>query len=234
MGIGAGIAEEFAAQGATVFLLDRQEELCEQRAAAIREAGGNARAFRADVTKPREVAAAVEEILARHGRLDVVVNNAGIYPRRLFADMTESEWDEVHDVNLKSLFHVTKLVLPPMIARRSGKIINISSVTFFKGMAKLTHYVAAKGGMIGFTRALAREVGEHNIHVNCITPGAIRTEGEAVHADPAAIAEIQSRQCLNRRLLPADIAGPCVFLASSLSDGMTGQTLNVDGGLILY
>lgn len=234
MGIGAGIAEAFAAQGSVVYLLDRDGEQCEQRAASIRSAGGRARAFQADVTKSAEVAEVVNAALADHGRLDVVVNNAGIYPRRLFADMTEAEWDEVQEVNLKSLFHITKLVLPPMIARKSGKIINISSVTFFKGMAKLTHYVAAKGGMIGFTRALAREVGEHNIHVNCVTPGAIKTEGEVIHADPKAIAEIQARQCLDRRLLPADIAGPCLFLASSLSDGMTGQTINVDGGLVLY
>jgi 3-oxoacyl-[acyl-carrier protein] reductase len=112
--------------------------------------------------------------------------------------------------------------------------VNISSVTFFKGFAGLTHYVATKGGMIGFSRALAREIGPHNVHINCVTPGAVKTEGEDIHADPAAIAEIQKRQCLNQRILPEHIANVCLFLASSLSDGMTGQTCNVDGGLVMY
>jgi NAD(P)-dependent dehydrogenase (short-subunit alcohol dehydrogenase family) len=230
LGIGAGIAETFAEHGAALYLLDLDGAACQATAARL----PRARAFAGDVADPAGAAACVDAALADHGRIDVVVNNAGIYPRRAFLDMTEAEWDRMQDVNLKSLFHISKLVLPGMIARRSGKIVNISSVTFFKGMALMTHYVASKGGMLGFSRSLAREMGPHNIHVNCITPGAIKTEGEVVHADPAAIAEIQRRQCLDRRLLPADIAGPCLFLASSLSDGMTGQTLNVDGGLVMY
>ncbi|MBM3738897.1 MAG: SDR family oxidoreductase [Acidobacteria bacterium] len=234
LGIGAGIADLFAENGAILYLFDLDGEKCQAKAAELRSAGHQAQAFQGDVSRAESLQTCVDAALAAHGRIDAVINNAGIYPRRAFLDMTEAEWDQMQDVNLKSLFHISKLVLPSMIERRSGKIVNISSVTFFKGMALLTHYVASKGGMIGFSRALAREMGPHNIHINCVTPGAIKTEGEVVHADPAAIAAIQARQCLDRRLVPLDVAGPCLFLASSLSDGMTGQTLNVDGGLIMY
>jgi 3-oxoacyl-[acyl-carrier protein] reductase len=234
LGIGAGIADLFAAHGANLYLVDIDGDACAAKAAELRAAGGSAKAFCADVSDAASLRAPVDAALSGHGRIDVVINNAGIYPRRAFLDMTEAEWDRMQDVNLKSLFHVCKLVLPPMMNQRSGKIVNISSVTFFKGMALLSHYVATKGGMIGFSRSLAREMGPYNIHINTVTPGAIKTEGEVVHADPAAIADIQRRQCLDRRLVPADVAGACLFLSSSLSDGMTGQTLNVDGGLILH
>lgn len=234
MGIGAGIADLFAGSGATVYLLDLDGAKAEERAAEIRARGGKAGAFACDVSKRETVAAAVDEIARRHGRIDVLINNAGIYPRRYFMEMTEAEWDQMQDINLKSIFHICQLVLPHMIPQRSGKIVNISSVTFFMGPQKLTHYVAAKGGVIGFTRVLSREMGEHNIHVNCVTPGAIKTEGEIVHANPADIEDIMQRQCLHRRLFPLDIAQVCLFLSTPMSDGMTGQNLNVDGGLVMY
>jgi 3-oxoacyl-[acyl-carrier protein] reductase len=110
--------------------------------------------------------------------IDVLVNNAGIYPRQNFIDMTPEQWDEMQDVKLKSMFHMTQAVLPAMLARKSGKIINISSVTFHLGLANMSHYIASKGGVIGLTRALAREVGPQDVHVNCITPGAINVEAE--------------------------------------------------------
>jgi 3-oxoacyl-[acyl-carrier protein] reductase len=234
LGIGAGIAEVFAAQGAIVYLLDIDENAANDRAAKIAAAGGRAHAFYCDVAKRETIPAAIDHAAAAYGRIDILVNNAGIYPRRAFMDMTEAEWDQMQDVNLKSLFHFCKLVLPHMISRRQGKIVNISSVTFFKGLANLVHYVATKGGMIGFSRALAREIGPHNIHINCVTPGAVKTEGELIHANPDDIAGIVRRQCLNERIMPEHIANVCLFLSSSLSDGMTGQTLNVDGGLILH
>jgi 3-oxoacyl-[acyl-carrier protein] reductase len=233
-GIGVGIAELFAQQGSIVYLIDIDGDACEAAAQRINAAGGQAHAHTGDVSKVDSIIGAVQTAASRHGRIDILVNNAGIYPRRPFIEMEEAEWDRMHDVNLKSVFHLCKLVVPHMIEQRSGKIINLSSVTFFKGLANLSHYVATKGGMIGFSRSLARELGPHNVHINCITPGAIKTEGEVVHADPAMIAEIQRRQCLDRRLLPVDVARAALFLASELSDGMTGQTINVDGGLILY
>ena len=235
MGIGAGIADLFADHGAHVYLLDIDGDMAEATAARIRTRGGSAWGHTADVTKPDQMTGAVTSAHDRHGRIDILVNNAGVYPRRLFLEMTEEEWDQMMEVNLKSVFLTCKLVVPYMVAQHSGKIVNISSVTFFRGLARLTHYVATKGGMIGFSRALARELGEYNIHINCITPGAIKTEGEAVvHTDPKVLEELQKQQCLDRRLLPVDIARAALFLASELSDGMTGQTLNVDGGLVLY
>jgi 3-oxoacyl-[acyl-carrier protein] reductase len=157
-----------------------------------------------------------------------------MYPRRRFVDMTTTEWNDMLDVNLNGVFHCSKLAVPPMLAQGSGKIVNISSVTFFLGMDPLSHYVASKGGIIGFTRALARELGPQGVYVNCITPGAVKTESEKTvvsEEDAAAVIPLQS---LRRRILPVDIARVCAFLASPLSDGMTGQTLNVDGGWVMY
>ena len=148
--------------------------------------------------------------------------------------MTEAEWDATQDVNIKGMFHTCKLALPHMTKQKAGKIVNISSVTFLIGYPNLTHYVASKGAVIGFTRALAREVGEHNIYVNVVTPGAIETEGEKVHANPDDIAKILTEQCIQRRIVPLDVARVCLFLASDLSDGLTGQTVNVDGGMAMY
>ena len=121
-----------------------------------------------------------------------------------------------------------------MISRRQGKIVNISSVTFHLGMARLAHYIAAKGGVIGFTRAIARELGPYSIHVNCITPGAVKTESEATVATEEQANSVMKLQCLERRIMPLDIANVCLFLSCPLSDGMTGQTLNVDGGWAMY
>src|SRR6185295_16677787 len=129
--------------------------------------------FAADVRDPAALARAVDAAIARFGRIDILINNAGIYPRRAFLDITEAEWDQMHDINLKGIFHTMQHVLPHMIRQKSGKIVNISSVTFFLGMENLAHYVASKGGVIGLTRSVAREMGPHNIQVNCITPGAI-------------------------------------------------------------
>jgi 3-oxoacyl-[acyl-carrier protein] reductase len=233
-GIGEGVARLFAAQGARVFLLDRDGALNSSAAATIQNDFGYARAFECDVRNRGAVQQAVAAALAEWGRLDILINNAGIYPRQRLVDMTEEQWDEMQDTNLKSVFHCTKAVLPHMVGRRSGKIVNISSVTFFKGTRNLSHYVAAKGGVIGFTRSVAREVGEHNVHVNCITPGAILVEREKRVATDEEIRQIVALQSLPRRLLPVDIARVCVFLSSEWSDGMTGQTLNVDGGLIMH
>jgi 3-oxoacyl-[acyl-carrier protein] reductase len=237
-GIGEEIARLFGGQGANVFLLDRDAERNRAVAEAIRsgtqERVGWAEAFACDVRHPAEIAPAVDTALGRFQRIDILINNAGIYPRRRFLEMTEAEWDEMQDVNLKSMFHTTRLVLPHMIGRRAGKIVNISSVTFHIGIADLTHYVASKGGVIGLTRSLAREVGEHNVHINCITPGAIETESEPRFVSAEQVRQFMANQSLKRRLKPLDIARVCLFLATELSDGMTGQCVNVDGGWIMY
>jgi 3-oxoacyl-[acyl-carrier protein] reductase len=233
-GIGEGTAHLLAEAGGLVYLLDRNGAGAAAVAEAIRANGGAAFAFESDVTRSDTLRPAVEDALRRYGRIDVLINNAGIYPRRAFLDMTEAEWDEMHDIHLKGLFHCCKLVVPHMVARHSGKIVNISSVTFFLGPENLSHYVAAKAGIIGFSRSLSREVGRHNVYVNCITPGAILVETEKLVATPEQMAEIVKRQCFDRRLVPLDVARVCLFLSSELSDGMTGQTLNVDAGLAMW
>ncbi len=186
-GIGEGVARLFAEHGASLFLLDRDRE----RNSRVAEEIG-ATAVACDVSDGAAVARAVSEA----GPVDIVINNAGIYPRRALLDTTEAEWDHMQAVNLKSVFLTTKAVLPAMLARGSGKIVNISSVTFHLGTANLAHYVASKGGVIGLTRSTAREVGDRNVHVNCITPGAILVEAEKAVQTEEALKEIVAQQCL--------------------------------------
>src|SRR5437879_1446159 len=161
-GIGEAIARLFAAEGAHVQLFDRDGPNCTAVAESIAAAGGSAAPFAGDVRNPADISKVIQSALARFGRVDTLINNAGIFPRRAFLEMTEEEWDEMQDVNLKSMFHAAKAVLPHMAAQGSGKIVNISSVTFHLGVPGLTHYVASKGGVVGFTRSLAREMGPNN------------------------------------------------------------------------
>jgi 3-oxoacyl-[acyl-carrier protein] reductase len=233
-GIGEAVARLFASQGAHTYIFDRDLAGCRKVAESIVSAGGEATAFGGDVRRRQDIAHWVESALDGFGRIDVLINNAGVYPRQAFLEMSEAQWDDMHGINLKSMFHTLQLVLPHMVARRSGKVVNISSVTFHLGMASLAHYVATKGGVIGLTRSLAREMGEFNIHINCITPGAIKTESEARFLTAEQAQAMMASQCLERRILPLDIARVCLFLSSELSDGMTGQTLNVDGGWVMH
>jgi len=233
-GIGEAVARLFAQQGAHTYILDRDLPGCRKVAESIVSSGGTATAFGGDVRRRGDVARWVESAIDASGRIDVLINNAGVYPRQAFLTMSEAQWDEMQEINLKSMFHTLQIVLPHMMARKSGKVVNISSVTFHLGMALLSHYVASKGGVIGLTRSLAREMGEHNIHVNCITPGAIKTESEAKVLTEDQAQAMMASQCLKRRMMPLDIARVCLFLSSELSDGMTGQTLNVDGGWVMH
>jgi 3-oxoacyl-[acyl-carrier protein] reductase len=233
-GIGEAVARLFASQGAHTFIFDRDLAGCQRVAESIVAAGGSATAFGGDVQRRGDVARWVAGAAADFGRIDVLINNAGVYPRQAFLEMSEPQWDEMHRINLKSMFHTLQEVLPHMVARGSGKVVNISSVTFHLGMALLSHYVASKGGVIGLTRSLAREMGAHNIHINCVTPGAIKTESEASVLTAEQAQGMMASQCLQRRILPLDIARVCLFLSTELSDGMTGQTLNVDGGWVMH
>ena len=230
-GIGEEIAKLFALEGARVILLDRNGILNGEIARGI---GPAAHAITCDVRRREEVFHALAEAARTFDAIDILVNNAGIYPRQSFLNMTEQQWDEVQTVNLKAMFHTCQAVLPAMLQRRSGKLINISSVTFHLGAAELTHYVASKGGVIGLTRSLARELGPHGVHVNCVTPGAVLVEAEKAVATAEQVDRIVEQQCLKRRVMPIDIARACLFLGSELSDGMTGQTLNIDGGWAMH
>jgi 3-oxoacyl-[acyl-carrier protein] reductase len=233
-GIGEATAKLFAQQGATSVIFDRNGSDAEAVAQAIRAAGGKALALAGDVRNLPAVKSAVDRAGNEFGGIHILVNNAGIFPRSALVDMPDEQWNEVLDVNLKGVFYCTRAVVPQMRERRSGKIINISSVNIHVGAPNLSHYIASKGGIIGFTRALARELGDYNIHVNAVTPGAIETESEKRVATQEAVDAIVARQCLKRRIVPAEIGAICLFLASELSDSMTGQTLNADGGNALY
>jgi 3-oxoacyl-[acyl-carrier protein] reductase len=233
-GIGAGVARLFAENGAHVFLADLDGPQAQKVAAALKAKGHSASGFEAHAGRRHDMAKVVEDAISRFGRVDILINNAGVYPRQPFLEMTEEHWDAMQDINLKSVFHCTKLVIPYMVKQRSGAVVNISSVTFFTGLENLTHYVATKGAIIGFTRSLAREMGVHNVRVNCITPGAIETERERKLMSTKESDKFMDLQSLKRRIGPLDVARVCLFLSSELSDAMTGQTLNVDGGWIMY
>jgi 3-oxoacyl-[acyl-carrier protein] reductase len=233
-GIGHEIAKLFAGHGARVVLLDRNTAANDATAHSIDPRGERAMAVQLDVRDRPGIDAVVSRTIEKWSQIDILINNAGVYPRQEFLTMTEGQWDEMLDINLKSMFHFHQAVLPHMIGRRRGKIVNISSITFHRGAPNLVHYVASKGGVIGLTRSLARETGKHNIHINCITPGAVLVEAEKAVVSDEQVREFVSQQCLERRILPIDIAGAALFLSCSLSDGMTGQTLNVDGGWVTH
>jgi len=237
--IGARIARRYAEEGAKVVVnYHSRPELAEEVVRSIKLKGGEAFAFRANVSEEDEVRAMVEETVARYGTVDILVNNAAIDPRRTWHEITGAEWDLVMNTNVKSQFYAAKAVYPYMLKQQYGKIINVSSVTQFTGQVNFLHYVTSKSAIVGLTRALAREVGKDGITVNCITPGAVltETEGEDIpNYDPReaerAMAALQS---LPRRETAEDLDGAFLFLASSDSDFVTGQTLNVDGGWIMH
>lgn len=229
-GIGEGTAEFFASHGARLALLDKEEEPLQALAKRL-----DALAIPVDLRDRAAVDRAFAQIGENFGGVaDILINNAGMYPRKPFAETSEEELETMLDVNLKSTYRCTQAVLPLLEARGGGKVVNTASVTFFVGLNNLSHYIAAKGGIVGLTRALARELGPRNIHVNCVSPGAILVEAEKKVATPEQMAAIVENQSLKRRLLPIDIARVSYFLATELSDGMTGQMINVDGGWILY
>lgn len=238
--IGKAVAIRFAQEGAAVvvnYLNNRV--LADAVVDKIISEGGRAIAFGADVSDEQQVAAMVRAALAAFGQVDILVNNAAIDPRKKWNEITVAEWDQVMTNNVRSQFVCCKAVYPHMRERGYGKIINVSSVTFWFGKTGYVHYVASKGAVIGFTRALAREVGADNITVNCITPGAVLTETEiekvgSLQAQQEATETLKSLQAIPRRQLTDDLVGAFVFLASADSDFTTGQTFNIDGGWMMH
>jgi pyridoxal 4-dehydrogenase len=229
-GLGYATAERLAAEGARVALFDNDAEAL---AAATGSLGGGESAALAqtvDVTDEEAVGRGVAAVLAETGRIDVLVNNAGIYPHFPFEELTFADWRRVLATNLDSVYLCSHAVYPSMRERGYGRIVNVSSATFFIGYPGLSAYVASKGGIVGFTRALASEAGPHGITVNAITPGLIATEGVVGGEEAGLFDEIVPDQAVGRRGEPEDIAEAIAYLASPAASFITGQTVNVDGG----
>ena len=229
-GLGYAAAGRLAADGARVALLDRDRERLEAAADALGAQGLTVLPHTVDLTDEEGVRAVVAAVLYAEGRIDVLVNNVGIYPHRPFEELTYAEWRHVLAVNLDSVFLCTHSVYPAMRERGYGRIVNVSSSTFFIGYPGLAAYIASKGGIIGFTRALASEAGPHGITVNAVTPGLIATEGVLDGEEAGLFDEIVPQQALPRRGEPEDIAECIAYLASPAAGFITGQMINVDGG----
>jgi NAD(P)-dependent dehydrogenase (short-subunit alcohol dehydrogenase family) len=219
-GIGRAIADGLADAGATVVVADLSPP-----------EGG----IRADVSDQADVEAMVRETVERHGSLDVLVNNAGLYASlamRPFTEIPLDEWRQVMDVNVASMFLTCRAAVPLMREQGGGKIVNISSGTPFRGVPFLLHYVTSKGAIVAFTRALARELGKDNIHVNCVAPGFTMSHG--VLANPEVVEKLReasvSARTIQRDQVPEDVVGAVVFLCTPAADFVTGQTMVIDGG----
>ncbi len=230
-GIGAAIARDLAAAGARVVVNYReQHEAAESVVAAIAEAGGTAEALAFDVAEAEAVDRAIRDVAARLGNVDVLINNAGVSADGLILRTTEEAWDRVLDVNLKGVFNCTKAVTRGMMRARTGRIINVSSVVGFMGNTGQSTYAASKAGVIGFTKAAARELASRNITVNAVAPGLIETEMlEGMQA--AARDMVLALVPLGRLGAPDDVAAAVTFLAGPGGAYITGQVIHVNGGL---
>ncbi len=232
-GIGKAIAQLFAANGYRVAINYHQshkeafalvEELSAQNQTAF--------AVHADVSDSQQVCDMVGQVVDQFGSIDVLINNAGIAQQKLFTDLTEADWNRMFDVNVKGVFHCCQAVLPQMITAKQGKIINIASIWGICGASCEVHYSAAKAAVIGFTKALAKEVGPSNIQVNCIAPGVIQT-GMNTYLSEDELKEIISQIPLQRLGQPNEIAAACLFFASDQADYITGQVISPNGGWLI-
>ncbi len=231
-GIGRGIAMRLAAEGCKVVVNYRSgAPAAEAVVAAIAAEGGEALAIQADVTEGSAVEALVQGALDRFGRVDILVNNAGITRDGLLMRMKDEDWDQVLSTNLRSAFLVSRAVLRPMMRQRWGRIINIASISGLSGNAGQCNYAAAKAGMVGLTRSLAKEAGSRGITVNAVAPGYVPTD-LTQDLPEALLAEAVKATPLGRLGTVEDIAGAVAFLASADAAFITGQVLRVDGGMV--
>jgi 3-oxoacyl-[acyl-carrier protein] reductase len=232
-GIGKGIARVFASKGAKVLLAARELAQAEAAAAGIRSEGGNASAVAADVSKEEDCATMASTAVERHGGIDIVCCNAGIFPAARLGEMSVTDWDQVLDVNLKGTFLTVNACLPALRAQGRGRIIVTSSITGpITGYPGWSHYAASKAGQVGFVRTAAIELAPHGITVNAVLPGNILTEGvEAL--GPDYIARMTSAIPQRRLGSVDDVAYAALFLASDEAGFITGQTIVVDGGQVL-
>ena len=231
-GIGKGIALVFAQHGANVaFTYSSSVESANSLVKELSNYGVKVKSYQSNAADHKESQDLVENVLEDFGSIDVLVNNAGITKDNLLMRMGEEDFDKVIEVNLKSVFNMTKAVQRTMLKQRKGSIINMSSVVGLKGNAGQSNYAASKAGIIGFSKSIALELGSRNIRSNVIAPGFIETEMTA-KLDEKTVDVWRNAIPLKRGGAPEDIANACVFLASDLSAYITGQTLNVDGGML--
>lgn len=232
-GIGAGIARVLAGQGAKVVVNHRSSpDGAAEVAASIKAAGGQAMVIQADVSRFEEAGRLIKETIDTYGQIDILVNNAGTTRDMLIMKMTPDDWNLVLQTNLTSAYNCSKAVARPMMKKRSGRIINITSVVGLAGQAGQTNYAASKAGMIGFTKSLAKELGSRNITVNAVAPGFIPTALTNVLPEEMIQATIKNTP-VGRLGTIEDVAYAVLFLASNEASFITGQVLTVDGGLVM-
>lgn len=231
-GIGKGIAEVFAKHGANVaFTYSSSEEAALALENQLTKEGIKAKAYKSDAANYQQSQQLAEEVVKEFETIDILINNAGITKDNLLMRISEEDFDQVIEVNLKSVFNMTKAVQRTMLKQRQGSIINMSSIVGVKGNAGQTNYAASKAGIIGFTKSVALELGSRNIRCNAIAPGFIETEMTA-KLDENTVQDWRNAIPLKRGGTPEDIANACVFLACDLSSYVTGQVLQVDGGML--
>ena len=232
-GIGAACVRAFARAGyAVVFLYNRSVDAANEMVRSLREEGCDAAAYACDVSETQQVSAVLADILRSYRRIDVLVNCAGIAHIGLFTDMTEDEWDHLFAVNVRSAFSVTKAVVPGMISRQQGSIVNVSSMWGEVGASCEVAYSATKAALIGMTKALAKEIGPSGVRINCVTPGVIDTDMNAslTDDDRASLAE---ETPLGRIGSAEEVAKTILFLCGEDASFITGQVLGVSGGLVI-
>ncbi|MDP4935403.1 MAG: 3-oxoacyl-[acyl-carrier-protein] reductase [Salibacteraceae bacterium] len=231
-GIGKGIAELFADQGShVIFTYVSSDEKARELEAELEAKGVKARGYKFNVADYKACEDMAAEVVKDFGSIDVVVNNAGITRDNLLMRMSEEQWDEVINTNLKSVFNMTKAVQRTMLKQRKGSIVNMSSVVGVKGNAGQANYAASKAGLLGFTKSVALELGSRNIRCNAIAPGFIETEMTGA-LDEATVQSWRDAIPLKRGGTTEDVANLALFLASDMSAYITGQTINVDGGML--
>jgi 3-oxoacyl-[acyl-carrier protein] reductase len=230
-GIGRATARLLAERGARVVAAGLQPDALRETVKTITDAGGAAIAVDADVSDPDAIEAVAARAQEAFGGTDVLVNNAAIYPIGPWHEMDAAQWDAVFATNIRGYFLMARAVRPQMIARGGGAVVSVASVTFFTGNALLLAYVASKGAVIGFTRALAREAGPDGIRANAVAPGAFPTAATEIHPDQEGLwRDVLESQSIKRRGDVDDVARAIVFFASDDASFVTGQTLLVDGG----
>ena len=232
-GIGAAVARRLAHHGARVGVNYRtSRDSAEEVAGAITQAGGEALLVEGDVSQEQSARDVVNRVVENWGRIDILVNNAGITRDRLLLRMSLTDWEQVIDVNLKGAFLCTKFVMPHLIRQRQGRVVNISSVVGISGNPGQANYSSSKAGLIGFTKAVAREVASRNVTVNALAPGFILGGGMVDQLSEDARQEIMQRIPMGRFGSGDDVAEAVVFLCGSAASYITGQVLTIDGGLI--